>query len=224
MKENRTQAVAISVHSAVKYDLIGKLSEETQLTRATVASILKQVNKAVFSMYRTNPEDLIRKVATIINEQKATMVVEHLSYDPVEERHQLDEIFTVNKHPDFSRALKADKHVYDYVFWDSTNEKDFVEQLDKSAEVVVYSKLPRGFYIPTPVGTYNPDWAIAFKDGDVKHVYFVAETKGSMSSMELRKIEECKIECARRFFKGITTDQVKYDVVNSYSKLMELVN
>ena len=222
-KENQTQAVAISAHSAVKYDLIGKLSEITQLTRATVAMILKQVNKAVFSMYRTNPEDFIRKVGTIINEQKATMVVEHLSYDPVEERHQLDQIFTVNKHPDFSRAVKADKHVYDYVFWDSTNEKDFVEQLDKSAEVVVYSKLPKGFYIPTPVGTYNPDWAIAFKDGDVKHVYFVAETKGSMSTMELRKIEECKIECARRFFKGITTDQVKYDVVNSYSKLMEIV-
>jgi len=224
IKENRTQAVSISAHSAVKYDLIGKLAEDTQLTRATIASILKQVNKAVFSMYRTNPEDFIRKVGTLINEQKATMVVEHLSYDPVEQRHQLDEIFTVNKHPDFSRAVKADKHVYDYVFWDSINEKNFVEQLDKSAEVVVYSKLPRGFYIPTPVGTYNPDWAIAFKDGDVKHVYFVAETKGSMSSMELRKIEECKIECARKFFKGITSDQVKYDVVNSYSKLMELVN
>ena len=224
IKENRTQTVSISAHSAVKYDLIGKLSEDTQLTRATVATILKRVNKAVFSMYRTNPEDFIRKVGTIINEQKATMVVEHLTYDPVEDRHELDEIFTVNKHPDFSRAVKADKHVYDYVFWDSANEKNFVEQLDKSAEVVVYSKLPKGFYIPTPVGTYNPDWAVAFKEGAVKHVYFVAETKGSMSTMELRKIEECKIECARRFFKGITSDRIKYDVVDSYSKLMEIVS
>ena len=208
----------------MRYDLIGKLSSETQLTRRTIAAILKTVSRAVYSMYRMNPEDFIRKVATIINEQKATMVVEHLSYDPVADRHELDEIFTVTKHPDFSRAVKTEKHVYDYVFWDSKNEKEFAEELDKSAEVVVYSKLPKGFYIPTPVGTYNPDWAVAFNDGAVKHVYFVAETKGSMSSMELRKIEECKIECARKFFKGITSDQVKYDVVNSYAKLMELVH
>ena len=99
----------------------------------------------------------------------------------------------------------------------------FVTELDKSVEVVVYAKLPRSFFIPTPVGNYSPDWAIAFKEGTVKHVYFVAETKGSMSSMELRKIEECKIECAKKFFTKITSEQVKYDVVDSYGKLMELV-
>ena len=96
-------------------------------------------------------------------------------------------------------------------------------ELDTSVEVVVYAKLPRSFTIPTPVGNYNPDWAIAFQEGTVKHVYFIAETKGSMSSMELRKIEECKIDCARKFFKKITSDQVKYDVVDSYGKLMQLV-
>jgi type III restriction enzyme len=109
------------------------------------------------------------------------------------------------------------------VFTDSKNESAFVRQLDSSTEVVVYAKLPRGFFIPTPVGNYNPDWAIAFQEGSVKHVFFVAETKGTMSSMELRKIEECKIDCARKFFKKITSDQVKYDVVDSYGKLMELV-
>lgn len=108
-------------------------------------------------------------------------------------------------------------------FTDSKNEREFVRELDSSIEVVVYAKLPKSFYIPTPVGNYSPDWAIAFQEGKVKHLYFVAETKGSMSSMELRKIEECKIDCARSFFKAITSDQVKYDVVNSYSKLMELI-
>ncbi|MBP7492326.1 MAG: restriction endonuclease subunit R, partial [Rhodoferax sp.] len=114
-------------------------------------------------------------------------------------------------------------HIYDYVFTDSKNERDFVRELDASTEVVVYAKLPRGFFIPTPVGNYNPDWAIAFQEGKVKHVYFVAETKGSMSSMDLRKIEESKIECARKFFAKITSEQVKYDVVDGYGKLMELV-
>jgi type III restriction enzyme len=151
------------------------------------------------------------------------MVVEHLTYSPVDDRHELHDIFTVDKQQDFSRAIKTDRHVYDYVFTDSKTEKAFVKELDKSTEVVVYAKLPKGFFIPTPVGNYNPDWAIVFKEGKVKHIYFVAETKGSMSSMELRKIEECKINCAQQFFAGITTDQVKYDVVSDYAKLMDIV-
>lgn len=223
IKEHETDFLTHSVHSAVKYDLIGKLAEDTNLTRSTVAEILKGMNEAVFSQYRRNPEDFMQKTASIINEQKATAVVEHLTYSPVEEKHKLHEIFTVDKKPDFSRAIKTERHVYDYVFTDSKTEKTFVTELDKSVEVVVYAKLPRGFFIPTPVGNYNPDWAIAFKEGAVKHIYFVAETKGSMSSMELRKIEECKIDCARKFFAGITTDQVKYDVVSDYAKLMNIV-
>ena len=223
VRENTTGFMSSSVNSAVKYDLIGKLAEDTQLTRSTVAEILKAINATVFTQYRQNPEDFMIKSARIINEQKATMVVEHLTYNPVDERHELTDIFTVDKQQDFSRAVKTERHVYDYVFTDSKNEKAFVTELDKSTEVVVYAKLPRGFFIPTPVGNYNPDWAIAFKDGAVKHIYFVAETKGSMSSMELRKIEECKIDCARKFFAGIATDQVKYDVVTDYGKLMNIV-
>ncbi len=223
VKENETGYFSHSVHSAVKYDLIGKVAENTYLTRATVAEILKGMEKTAFSQYRMNPEDFIQKASSLINEQKATAVVEHLTYSPVDETHKLHEIFTVDKKPDFSRAIKTEHHVYDYVFTDSKNEKAFVTELDKSVEVVVYAKLPRGFFIPTPVGNYNPDWAIAFKEGVVKHIYFVAETKGSMSSMELRKIEEYKIDCARKFFTGITTDQVKYDIVSDYAKLMNIV-
>lgn len=222
--ENETGSFSHSVNSAVKYDLIGNLAEDTQLTRSTIAEILKGMSGVVFSQYRQNPEDFMQKAAGIINEQKATVVVEHLTYSPVEETHKLHEIFTVDKKPDFSRAIKTQHHVYDYVFTDSKTEKAFVTELDKSVEVVVYAKLPKGFFIPTPVGNYNPDWAIAFEEGAVKHIYFVAETKGSMSSMELRKIEEYKIDCARKFFIGITTDQVKYDVVSDYAKLMSIVN
>jgi len=134
-------------------------------------------------------------------------------------------IFSPRRKPkeDFSKAVKTGRHIYDYVFTDSANEREFVRELDTGTDVVVYAKLPRTFFIPTPVGDYSPDWAIAFQEGAVKHVYFIAETKGSLSSMDLRKIEECKIDCARKFFSKITSDQVKYDVVNSYARLMELV-
>ena len=217
-----------SVNSAVKYDLVGKLAEGTQLTRRTVVDILKALNVAVFAQFKTNPEHFIAEARRLINEQKATMIVEHLAYDPVEERYELD-IFTAGQtKQDFSKSgTKLSRHIYDYVLTDSDIERKFVKELDTASEVVVYAKLPRGFLIPTPVGDYNPDWAIAFKEGVVKHVYFVAETKGSMSSMELRKIEETKIACARKFFDQLNLkcapENVKYDVVNSFDKLMDLV-
>jgi type III restriction enzyme len=223
LQTTATEALKASVQSSVKYDLIGKLTAETQLTRSTIGRILQGVNIAVFSQYRTNPEDFMRLAARLINEQKATVIVEHLAYNPAEDAHSLD-IFTREKpKEDFSRALKTERHIYDYVFTDSATERKFVRELDTGTEVVVYAKLPKSFFIPTPVGNYNPDWAIAFQEGAVKHVYFIAETKGSLSSMELRKIEECKIDCARKFFGKITSGQVKYDVVDSYARLMELV-
>ncbi len=217
-----------SVHSDVRYDLIGKLAEGTQLTRRTVADILKGMNAAVFAQYRLNPESFIAEAIRLINEQKATMIVEHLAYDPVDECYDTD-IFTAGMtKQDFSHAGdKLKHHIYDYVLTDSKVERTFVTELDTSSDVVVYAKLPRGFLIPTPVGDYNPDWAISFKEGQVKHVYFVAETKGSMSSMELREIEKTKIKCARKFFDEINRcfvpANVKYEVVDSFSKLMEMV-
>ena len=222
LKENQTGKLTTSASSAVKYDLIGKVAGQTQLTRQTVAAILRGINVAVFGQYKTNPEDFILKAATLINEQKATVIVEHLTYNPLDETHSID-IFTEPKKEDLTKGFKANRHIHDYVFTDSTIERTFVGELDASTEVVVYAKLPKTFQIPTPVGNYSPDWAIAFEQGKVKHVYFVAETKGSMSSMELRKVEESKLECARKFFAKITSEQVKYDVVNSYGKLMELV-
>jgi len=213
-----------SIRSEAKYDLVGKIAEETKLTRNTIATILKGISSATFGQYKTNPEDFISKATVLINEQKATVIVEHLAYDPIEETHSID-IFTQEKpRENFAKAgAKLNRHIYDYAFTQSKVERDFVTELDVSNEVVVYAKLPKGFAIPTPVGPYNPDWAISFKEGAVKHIYFVAETKGSLSSMQLREIEKSKIDCARKFFKNITSDQVKYDVVDSYAKLMQLV-
>jgi len=223
VQETETIAHNASVHSAVRYDLIGKVAGQTQLTRATVGSVLQKIHKTTFDQFKFNPEDFILRAARLINEQKATVIVEHLAYDPIEERHEAD-IFTQQKpRDDFGKAYPAKRHIYDYVFTDSKTERKFVEELDTSLEVVVYAKLPKSFYIPTPVGNYNPDWAIAFQQGKVRHIYFIAETKGTMESLEFREIEQCKIKCARRFFAKITSDQVKYDVVDTYAKLMELV-
>jgi len=226
--ESVVESHRASVHSDVRYDLIGKLAEGTKLTRRTVADILKGMNAAVFAQYRLNPESFIAEAIRLINEQKATMIVEHLAYDPVEEHYDTD-IFTAGMtKQDFTHGGdKLKHHIYDYVLTDSKVERTFVTELDTSGDVVVYAKLPRGFLIPTPVGDYNPDWAISFKEGQVKHVYFVAETKGSMSSMELREIEKTKIKCARKFFdemnKRHAPENVKYEVVDSFGKLMEIV-
>jgi len=227
--ETQSQYEKNSIHSAVKYDLVGKICEGVTLTRRTIVQILAGINNSIFDQFKQNPENFMSEVIRIVNEQKATMIIQHLSYDTIADTFDTI-IFTNNQlKQNLSKAgNKLNKHIHDYAVTDSQVERKFVENLDTSAEVVVYAKLPGGFFIPTPVGNYNPDWAIAFEQDSIKHVYFVAETKGSMSSMNLKQIEQTKIECARKFFQRVNTDikskPVKYDVVDSYSSLMNLVN
>ena len=227
VQTTQTHTETVSAGSQVKYDLLGEITEKTQLTRRTVAAILRGVTPGTFAKFRLNPEQFITEAARLINEQKATVIVEHLAYDALEDRFD-SAIFTENQTAqDFSKAgSKLKKHVYDYVVTDSKIEREFVTELDTSHEVAVYAKLPRGFFIPTPVGDYNPDWAIAFTEGSVKHVYFVAETKGSLSTLQLKGVEDAKIECARKFFASLSEkngNDVTYDVVTDYTELMQLV-
>lgn len=212
----------------VAYDLVGRVAENVQITRNTSALILNGIDKEVFGQYRINPEQFIAHVSRLISEQKATTIVEKLRYDLIGESYDASIFTSAQAGQDFSRATrKLEKHVYDYCVTDSDVERHFVEQLDVANEVVVYAKLPRGFLIPTPVANYNPDWAIAFEREKIKHVYFVAETKGSMLSMSLRGIEKVKIDCAERFFaelnERLDTDKVIYDVIPDYEKLIDLV-
>lgn len=230
VSETKVEHSAVSAGSTVKYDLLGEIAEKTQLTRRTCAAILTGINPGTFTKFKQNPEQFITEASRLINEQKATVIVEHLSYDPLDGRYD-SSIFTQNQTAqDLSKAGdKLKKSVYEYVVTDSKVERSFVETLDVADEVVVYSKLPRGFFIPTPVGDYNPDWAIAFRDDTtkIKHIYFVAETKGSMSTLQLKGIENAKIECARKFFASLNAkaehEAVKYDVVDSYDSLLQLV-
>lgn len=221
--QTQTEKLKESVHSAVPYDLLGRLADETKLTRRTIGSVLQQILPSTFAKYRVNPEDFLRVVGRLINEQKAAVVVDHLMYRPTEQSYAVDIFAQQKPKADFDKAERVKKHIYDYVFTDSKTERDFVKALDEGSEVEVYAKLPKSFFIPTPVGNYSPDWAIAFQEGKVRHVYFVAETKGDLSTLELRPIEQFKIACARKFFAKISSDQVKYEAVTSYGKLMELV-
>lgn len=219
--------------SQVKYDLIGEIKKETNLTRKTIAAILgsKKLSGEKFNMFRNNPEEFISKVSKIINDQKANrIIIEGISYNVLEDKYD-NSIFTADNHSFFdkNRVYNAKKHILKYVFTDGTAEKSverrFAEELDAEEDVVVYAKLPRGFTIPTPMGKYNPDWAIAFKEGTVKYIYFVAETKGSMDSADLRSIEKHKIDCAKKLFEKLSADNIniKYGVVKDYNTLMSIV-
>ena len=228
-EETKIETTNISARSQISYDLIGKIVEGVELTRSTVAGILSGIDVNRFDLFKENPEEFILNTIKLINEQKATTIVEHLTYDALNDKH--DNLLFTNSAERLSKdnlGDKLNKHVFDYVGTDSKVERNFVKELDISSEVVVYSKLPRGFSIPTPVGNYNPDWAIAFDKDKIKHVYFVAETKGAMQSLELKGIENIKIECAKRFFselnKKVDSNIVEYDVVDSYESLMKLVN
>ena len=226
--KTRTQTLQHAESSQVRYDLIGKIAEGTVLTRRTVAKILSGLRVDTVHNFKNNPEEFISKVVKLINEQKATMIVDHISYDETSGTYD-SAIFTAEKSGQpVDKAFKADKAIQDYVFTDGSAEKSierrFAEDLDAAEEVCVYAKLPKGFHIPTPVGNYSPDWAIAFNEGSVKHIFFIAETKGTMESLNLRPIEQAKIACAKKLFNEISTSNVKYHDVDSYQSLLTIMN
>lgn len=225
--QTRTDTLDLAETSQIKYDLIGKIAEGTTLTRRTVAAVLSGIQPYVFAMFKHNPEEFITKAIKLIKEQKATMIVEHITYDQLEEVYDC-KIFTAEKSGgDYARAYRARKSIQDYVFTDGTAERSvewrFAEDMDHAAEVCVYAKLPKGFHIPTPVGNYSPDWAIAFNEGSVKHIFFVAETKGTMDTLQLKPIEQAKIACAKRLFNTASTSRVKYHDVDSYQSLLNIM-
>lgn len=208
--------------SQVKYDLVGKVAEGTRLTRCSVVEILKGISPLKFAMFKNNPEEFIAKAIRLINEQKASMIVDDITYNKTSGIYD-SAIFTAEKNRDFSRALIGKKNVQDYVFPDSEHEKEFAKNLDLDEKVVVYAKLPRGFQIPTPVGNYAPDWAICFQKGTVKHIFFIAETKGTMETLNLKPIEQAKIKCATKLFAELSTQDVVYHDVDTYENLLSVM-
>lgn len=225
--QTTTRSLSTVSTSSVRYDLVGDIARKTTLTRKTVAEILRTIRPNKLQLFRNNPEEFIKNVSRIIKEQKATMIVEHIKYDKI--GHVYDSaIFTKEKSSQpVSKAYQSSKSIQDYVFTDGyaeeSVEKKFAKALDEASEVCVYAKLPRSFHIPTPVGNYSPDWAIAFNKGTVKHIFFIAETKGSMDSMNLKPIEKAKIDCAEKLFNDVSTSNVRYHKVDSYQTLLDIM-
>lgn len=217
-----TEKVDAGPTAGVTYDLLGEVSAAAAITRRSAAAILSGINPAKFALYAKNPEEFIAKVGKLIVNEKATMVVDHISYHEIDDAYDSD-IFTERMPESASKALRVSKGVQNYVFPDSDGERAFATDLDAADEVVVYAKLPRAFQIPTPVGNYAPDWAIAFKEGSVRHIYFVAETKGSLDTLELRGVESAKIACAKKLFNEMSTRDVRYHEVTSYEDLLSIV-
>lgn len=210
----------------VTFDLVGEIATATKLTRRTVATILGRIEPVVFGLFAMNPEEFIREAIKLIDEQKASTIIEHITYDKLDEEWNAEEIFV---DPTISgeygkNVVDAKKHLFDKVRYDSSIERDLASEMDIAENVELYVKLPSGFYINTPMGKYNPDWAITFREGSVKHIYFVAETKGDTMEIQLREVEKAKIECARRHFEKISDDTVKYSAVSSYADLLAAVN
>ena len=241
VQSNREQ-YSVNVQTPIRYDLIGQVASRTNLTRRTVVAVLSEINSAVFSQFKHNPEAFISEVSRIINEQQAKLIVQNIAYELTQERYDSNDIFVSNI-PLSDTAIKANRHVWEYVETDSDVERKFLAELEQHInEVVVYAKLPKNFVIPTPFGGYNPDWAIAFNQDKVRHVYFVAETKGSTSEIDLRETEKQKIASAKAFFAKLQQTQgnnsefeqvdtlaavekmpVSYEVVNSFDSLMQIV-
>ena len=215
----RTEALL----GAIKYDLIAEIAKETNLTRKSIVKILKGIKPITFANFRVNPESFIKEASKIINSEKAATLIDNIIYSKTDQVYS-DEIFTINnfKGSLSENILEVKKHIYDYVKTDSKTERQFATDLE-SGEVLVYAKLPGGFKIPTPVGNYNPDWAIVFDTDKFKYVYFIAETKGTMESLQLKEIEKRKINYAREHFNALGHSNIKYDVISTYQELREKV-
>ncbi|MDE7426909.1 MAG: DEAD/DEAH box helicase family protein [Muribaculaceae bacterium] len=209
--------------SSVPYDVVGDIARGARLTRRTVVKILKGIGMKAM-LFKNNPEEFIRNVIKAIREEKATMIVDHITYNPTKAEPYDSTIFVPERRLNINKAIELSKHITPYVAYDSDGEKKFAQGLEGATEVLIFAKLPRKFKIPTPVGYYAPDWAIVFEEGTVRHIFFVAETKGSLINMDLRGVELAKTECAKRLFNSISTNTTRYGVVDKFENLYKIIN
>lgn len=221
-KSAESRVLELNERISVTYDLVGEVAQAAKVTRRTAATILSRISPLKYSLYKRNPEEFIKKTSSIIVDEKATTIIDHVSYHQIDDKFDTD-IFTERMPESIFKAFKAQKNIQDYVFFDSQKEKEFAEAMDVASEVCVYAKMPRTFKIPTPVGEYAPDWVIAFNKGAVRHIYFIAETKGTMDTMELSTVEQTKIACAKKVFNELSTSRVRYHEVSTYDELLAVI-
>ena len=225
-KQKNITEKADSLLGSLKYDLVAEIAKETNLTRRTIVKILQNLRVDTFHNFKVNPESFMHGVVRLINSEKAATLINNIVYSKTDQSYD-DAVFTINnfKGSLADNILEVKKHVHDYVKTDSKVEREFAKALE-TEDVLVYAKLPRGqngFQIPTPLGNYSPDWAIVFDAEKYKYVYFIAETKGSMESLQLKEIEQKKISYARKHFEALGHADIKYDVIDSYQALRDKI-
>lgn len=218
-----SENIDASHSTSAKYDLIYNIAKKTNLIRKTVSKIIIGT-KETLRFFRENPEEYINKVSELINQQKASVIVNHISYYPMEDRFESDIFNESHKDFDSNKVFESKKAIQDYVFVDgnakngNSIEMNFAKQLEAQKDVKVYAKLPSKFYIPTPMGKYTPDWAIVFENDKSREIYFIAETKGSLDSLELRAVEQGKINCAKSLYNK-EGSKLHYEQVTKFDDL-----
>lgn len=216
-----SKKLSSDLYTEVAYDIVGEIEALTNLKRSTIVEVLKKIEPKTFALLRKNPEEFIAKSAKLINETKASLIINNIAYHKTEESFDAKTVFTNGKNVLRTEEI-LQKHIYDFLETDSKIEREFTKNLEQATEVIVYAKLPKGFYVATPVANYSPDWAIVLDNEKVKHIYFVAETKGSDDTNDLRGVESLKIHCAKKHFKSISNGEVKFDVIATYDKLRDI--
>ncbi|WP_461532982.1 type III restriction-modification system endonuclease [Sinomicrobium sp.] len=216
-----SKKLSSDLYTEVTYDIVGEIVALTNLKRSTIVAVLKKIEPKTFALLRKNPEEFIAKSAKLINETKASLIINNIAYHKTEESFDAKTVFTNGKNVLRTEEI-LQKHIYDFLETDSKIEREFTKNLEQATEVIVYAKLPKGFYVATPVANYSPDWAIVLDNEKVKHIYFVAETKGSDDTNDLRAVEALKIHCAKEHFKSISNGEVKFDVIATYDKLRDI--
>lgn len=202
-REMRTMDVADSY--SILPDLITAISDETLLTPATVNRILIESGRC--KDFLNNPEAFLEKAMEIIRNNRHALAIDGISYVKLDgKEYYVQEIFdTTELIANLDRnAVKVEHSVYDYIVYDSSSiERPFAVALDNDPDVKMFFKIPERFKIETPIGTYNPDWAVFLTKNGEEKLYFVLETKGSTSFMDLRTREQLKIHCGIKHFEAL---------------------
>ena len=185
-------------------DVLTELQDRTQLTRKTIAHILTESHR--LNDFKRNPQQFIELAADAINRCKRLALVDGIKYQRLGDEHfYAQELFETEELTGYLKNLVQDtqKSVYEHVVYDSTIERDFAEALERNEAIKVYAKLPGWFKVPTPLGSYNPDWAVLVERDGQERLYFVVETKSSLFEDDLRDREGGKIKCGTAHFKAL---------------------
>ena len=186
-------------------DLLTDLQDRTQLMRKTITRILTESGR--LNDFKRNPQQFIELAGEIINRQKRVALVDGIKYQRLGDEHfYAQELFEREELTGYLKnMLNAEKSVYEKVVYDSDTERDFASQLEMNNAIKVYAKLPGWFRVPTPLGTYNPDWAVLVEQDGAERLYFVVETKSSLFTDDQRNKESAKIECGKAHFTALAT-------------------